>query len=371
MRHSGAARLKEGTVNENIYIHVPFCREKCAYCCFYSEELYDDALQKAYLDKLEEDISATCFDVPIDTLFIGGGTPTLLNTEHLQRFFSILETRLPLTESTEISIECNPASITPGKAMLTSRFANRISIGIQSFKQIHRNTLGRQVTDREISAAIELLGENVFNLDLIYAIPGQNMVDWLDDLQQAVASGASHLSCYSLTLEEGTALAARSGILIDSDISAAMWKKAAALLHDAGIERYEISNYAVPGMECRHNLNIWHGKSYLGFGPAATSFDGIRRWTQPASITGWLNGKAPEIDLISSSARARELFAMGLRTTKGWKRELWENCALPEPPDWEKMLKLADNPNFIYETDQIRLKPAAMLFWDDIASAII
>jgi putative oxygen-independent coproporphyrinogen III oxidase len=358
-------------VIENIYIHVPFCREKCAYCCFYSEENAARELQLAYLDRLEQQLAVTKFSTPLDTLYIGGGTPTLLETEQLQRFFSILKHHLPLTKQTEISIECNPSSITPDKAALTLGFANRISIGIQSFKQQHRDTLGRKVSDDEIAAAIELLGNNCFNLDLIYAIPGQSMEDWLNDLQQALASGASHLSCYSLTLEEGTALAQRSNIVIDSDISAAMWEETAILLHNAGIERYEISNYALPEHECRHNLNIWRGKAYLGFGPAAASFDGIKRWTQPDSVSAWLKGDAPEMDLIASSARAREVFAMGLRTSDGWSRELWETCALPAPPDWEKMVALTDNDNFIHENNQIRLKPSAMLFWDDIASAIM
>ena len=358
-------------VVDNIYIHVPFCREKCAYCCFYSEEATNSKLQQAYLDRLEQQLASTNFTAPIDTLYIGGGTPTLLKTTLLQHFFSILRQYLPLTATTEISIECNPSSITPEKAALIIDFANRISVGVQSFKQQHRNTLGRQVTDNEISSAIELLGQNIFNIDLIYAIPGQSISDWLDDLRLAISYKVSHLSCYSLTLEEGTALAQRSNIVIDDDISAAMWEATPTLLHDAKIERYEISNYALPGRECRHNLNVWQGRSYLGFGPSAASFDGIKRWTQPASVIDWLKNDAPEIDLISPTARALEVFAMGLRTTIGWSRRSWETCALPEPPTWDKMLTLTDEHNFIYETDKVRLKPSAMLFWDEIAAAII
>ncbi|MCF6174326.1 MAG: radical SAM family heme chaperone HemW [Victivallaceae bacterium] len=358
-------------VIENIYIHVPFCRGKCAYCCFYSAVNADNELQQAYLDRLEMELRSSEFIAPLETLYIGGGTPTLLATEQLQRLFAMLRKYLPLTAGTEISIECNPASITPDKAALTVDFANRISVGIQSFKQQHRDTLGRSVSDDEIALAIELLGHNHFNLDLIYAIPGQRMADWLDDLRQAIARGASHLSCYSLTLEEGTPLAQHSDITIDSDISAAMWEETAILLHSAGLERYEISNYAIPGNECRHNLNIWRGKAYLGFGPAAASFDGVKRWTQPASVADWLQGARAEVDMIAPDARAREVFAMGLRTSDGWNRELWEACALPEPPAWEEMLVLTDSHNFIHEKNQIRLKPSAMLFWDDIASSII
>jgi oxygen-independent coproporphyrinogen-3 oxidase len=356
---------------DNIYIHVPFCREKCAYCCFYSEENSDSKLQEAYLDQLEQQLASTTFIAPIETLYIGGGTPTLLNTTLLQRLFTILKKWLPLTIDTEISIECNPASITPDKATIITNFVNRVSIGVQSFKQQHRNTLGRQVTDNEISLAIELLGGGNLNLDLIYAIPGQSMADWLDDLSFAIACGVSHLSCYSLTLEEGTVLAQRSNITIDDDLSAAMWHETSRLLYEAKIKRYEISNYAVPGYECRHNMNIWQGKAYLGFGPAAASFDGIKRWIQPASVIDWLNGVAPEFDIITSTARGREVFAMGLRTTIGWSRNSWENCALPEPLDWETMVALTEEHNFINETNKIRLKPSAMLFWDDIAANIL
>ena len=356
---------------DNIYIHVPFCREKCAYCCFYSEENSDSKLQVAYLNRLEQQLATTTFTAPIDTLYIGGGTPTLLSPPLLQRLFTILKKWLPLTIATEISIECNPSSITADKAAMIVDFTNRVSIGVQSFKQQHRDTLGRQVTDDEISLAIELLGRNIFNLDLIYAIPGQSIADWLDDLRHAIACGASHLSCYSLTLEEGTALAQRNNITIDDDLSATMWHETSTLLHDTGIKRYEISNYALPGYECRHNMNIWQGKAYLGFGPAAASFDGIKRWTQPASVVDWLNGATPEFDIITSTARAREVFVMGLRTTIGWSRKSWENSALPKPLDWGKMVALIDEHNFINESDKIQLKPAAMLFWDDIAANIL
>ncbi len=356
---------------KNIYIHVPFCREKCDYCCFYSEENANSELQLAYLNKLEAQLAGTSFNIPLDTLYIGGGTPTLLTVAQLQQFFNMLKKYLPLDSHTEISIECNPASVTPEKAPLIINFANRISIGIQSFQPAHRDTLGRRVSNEEIARSLELLGGSRFNLDLIYAIPGQTMATWLDDVEQAIDSGASHLSCYSLTLEEGTRLAEQCDMVINDDISAEMWLQTAKVLHDAGMERYEISNYAIKGNECRHNLNIWRGQAYLGFGPAAASFDGVKRWTQPSSLADWLKDKSPEIDLITPDARAREIFAMGLRLTAGWSRQAWEECACPEIPEWSKMIALTDEENFIHTADQVKLKPEMILFWDDIASNII
>ncbi len=358
-------------VFDNLYIHVPFCRNKCDYCCFYSEPAAEPAAQTAYLKQLEEQLQNITLAQPLETLYIGGGTPTFLPPERLEQLFTMLRKYLPLNGTTEVSLECNPATITADNAVLIKDFANRISIGVQSFDQKKRAILGRQVSDREIYRAIELLAGDNLNLDLIYAIPGQSLTDWQQELRLALQYNIQHLSCYSLTLEEGTALAKRQEMTIDDDNSAAMWESISEIVATAGLERYEISNYARPKKCCRHNMNIWHGKAYLGLGPGAASFDGVKRWIEPASLTNWLQGGAPEEDIISVEARNREVLTMGLRTVDGWSKSSWQTTALPEPFSWKQVLKITHSADFIQTAEQVKLRPAAMLFWDNIAEEII
>jgi oxygen-independent coproporphyrinogen-3 oxidase len=158
-------------------------------------------------------------------------------------------------------------------------------------------------------------------MDFIYAIPGQSLEDWRSDLCRAVAAGVQHISTYELTVEEDARLSGGKLPPVDEELSVAMWEEAAEATSPAGFRRYEVSNLAWPGYECRHNSEIWHGGTYLGVGPAASSFDGDVRRTNRADLEAWLNGAAPEEDRLPPAARAAEILALGLRTTKGWTRE--------------------------------------------------
>lgn len=357
---------------QNVYIHVPFCRSKCDYCCFYSiphpkEEFFD-----AYLDKLDHDLAGTVFADKLDTLYIGGGTPTLMNEEKMEIFLKLLRKRLPLAETTEISIECNPGSITAAKAEQVKNFANRLSVGIQSFNPRFRQIIGRECSDCEIKTTLDLLNGCNLSLDLIYSIPSQTMQDWLDDLKLAVQMKVKHISCYALTLEEGTVLAERTETsTVDEELSAEMWEETGKVLNTAGLKRYEISNYAVPGFECRHNRNVWYGKAYIGFGPAAASFDGKDRWTQPCSLKQWLNNSDVEYDIISPESRAMEVFVTGLRTTNGWTKEKWTETDLTNSTAWDKLLEKATNNFFVCDESNIKLNENGLLFWDSVAQDII
>ena len=307
----------------SLYVHVPFCAAKCAYCAFYSEAGLDGSWHQRWLERIEEEFQARADACrPLSSVFVGGGTPTLLAPDKLQGLFAAIQRNFQLAGDCEISIEANPGSLTPEKiAVLAAAGVNRVSLGVQSFSSRCRQVLGRQADPAGIPVLLDDLraaGIQRLNLDLIYAIPGQTLADWEDDLRRAGDLGISHLSAYALTFEEGTRLAGAGEIPADDDLQVAMWDRTAEVLGDYGLLRYEISNYARPGAECRHNLDIWLGGTYLGAGPAASSFDGCRRWTNPTDLKQWLAGTPPELDELPAEARAAEILAFGLRTLAGW-----------------------------------------------------
>jgi len=313
---------------QNLYIHVPFCRRKCGYCAFYSVP-DGDSLMRPWLDKIKRELKAGLSGVKLHTVYIGGGTPTVLPAVLMAE---LLESVASLDSgATEISIECNPETLTTEKAAVLGRYVNRVSLGIQSFDPVFRKRIGRQGDPGKIRPAFELLQDNgLENLscDLIYGLPGQRVSDWEKELRQALSLPIKHLSAYSLTVEEGTPLSRDFTADADSDIrSAQMDKVTRKVLKEAGLKQYEISNYARSGFECRHNQNVWHGETYCGLGPAACSFNGKDRFTQCASVRDWLDGREPETDVISDESRRAEMLMMGLRTVRGWRPGEFEAVA--------------------------------------------
>jgi len=276
---------------QRLYIHVPFCSRKCDYCAFYSEPAPDQDMINAYLNQLNEEFlqnSNKCSE--LSSIYIGGGTPSFLSAVQLSRLFELICHYFTISPSAEISIECNPDSLTLDKISIIANFANRISLGVQSFNGEFRKTIGRSGTASAIIKALDLLSKYDFanfGCDLIYGIPGESLKDWHDELMQITAFPVRHISAYSLTYEEGSKLRKSSEYVnndthIDTEVS--MWELCNDFLHEKGVKQYEISNYAQDSYECKHNLGIWYGDAYLGCGPAAASFDGIDRWTNASSI---------------------------------------------------------------------------------------
>ena len=349
----------------NAYIHVPFCRKKCAYCAFYSIPDADESLKRRYLAELLRELER-CPDV-FETVYLGGGTPTLLAECDLEKIFS----RLRTVPGAEITVEANPETLTPAKLAMLANYANRLSLGVQSFSEEKRRRLGRDCSDRAIRSALDFDGFPHRNLDLMYAVPGDDDASFRRDLREAAARGVDHVSCYSLTPEEQTAFA---GTVIDDDLSAELWKLAGDELARAGIFRYEVSNYARPGAECCHNSSVWKGGLLRGFGPAAASYDGARRYRQAESVTGWLENAPPEVDDIAPDARRREIFAVGLRTVAGWRET--EFLALPgaSPAEWDAFARtLGKFPAELreLEPEKLRLTEQGLLFWDTIAAELL
>lgn len=359
----------------NYYIHVPFCRSKCGYCAFYSETGASDELVGRYIDKISSQLQSSCLP-PAETIYFGGGTPTLLKTGQLYDLLETVLRRIRVTASCEISMECNPETLDAEKLDLLREYVTRISLGIQSFDPDIRRTLGRNCSCEAISRAIPLIRERKFdhfNCDLIYAVPGQSCEGWIRDLETAAQSGADHISCYNLTPEEQSRLG--KSFIIDEDDSLEMYHTAEKVLAKFGIERYEISNYSRPGAECRHNVNVWRGGLLSAFGPAAASFDGSVRYINVENTALWLEGAAPEVDRLGEESRSREIFAVNLRTVRGWSRELW--CGIRRT-GWDDISAIFDRavsglPGefFVRTPEIIRLTPTGLLYWNDIAEKII
>lgn len=310
---------------QHLYLHVPFCAGKCAYCAFYSEPYSTRNERLYFVDHLISHIQKNEAQLQnLKTIFIGGGTPTLLEPVHLERLMKAIDQHTAFADPTnyEFSVENNPEGVTGEKLhILSENRVNRISIGIQSFSKKWRNVMGRignlDKLDYLVDEALKYGLENI-NFDFIYGIPNQPPEAWQADMKEAANYPIQHLSAYSLTIEEGTALADIK-MVVDDEAAVELQNWTVDFLREnAGLHRYEVSNYSKPGKRCQHNHSIWMGDSYLGLGPSASSFDGRVRWQEPSSLHPWILGEKPEIDEIPVEARAREIFTIGLRTLDGW-----------------------------------------------------
>jgi oxygen-independent coproporphyrinogen III oxidase len=309
---------------------VPFCRHRCGYCDFPlitgRDELIGDYLQAIALE-------LQSLEVPreVDTLFFGGGTPTHLPPAQLRQLLHVAREWLPLAEECEFSVEANPRDLDADRiGVLLEAGVNRLSLGVQSFGNSQLAMLERDHQAEEIAPLLEVLrvaGIDNTSLDLIFGVPGQSLEDWEQTLCHASRCAVRHVSAYGLTYEKGTSFWQRRerGTLrpIEEERERQMYALAMDLLPAAGFQQYEISNYAVPGYECRHNLVYWRGESYFAFGPGAARYvEGVRS-TNHRSVTSWLKrvlaGESPvaETETLDDEGRARELIMLGLRMTAG------------------------------------------------------
>jgi oxygen-independent coproporphyrinogen III oxidase len=314
------------------YIHVPFCSHRCGYCDFTLIARRGDLVED-YLRALEIELSTLDGSPEIDTLFLGGGTPTYLSADQLDRLCSLLRNRFRLAPAYEWSIEANPSGLTDDKLMvLKSHGVNRVSLGVQTFDSAMLKLLER---DHDGDIAIEAIQRLVaqfsnVSIDLIFGIPGQTLTHWLATLQRATHLGVQHLSTYGLTFERGTTFWSRrlKGQLrsIPDVVERAMYELSMTLLPEFGYPQYEISNFARPGFECRHNQVYWRAEPFYGFGPGAAAFvDGVRR-TNHRSVTTWirrtLTGEPAvgESEHLDREEAAREAVMVGFRQCVGISR---------------------------------------------------
>ncbi|MDI6869940.1 MAG: radical SAM family heme chaperone HemW [Bacillota bacterium] len=277
----------------HLYVHVPFCARKCAYCDFVS---YPRAAAgggpavRRYLETLAREAgwyAGRLAPTPISTVYVGGGTPSVLTSSELRALLAVLsDTCGPWAEGAEVTAEVNPGTADAGKlAVLREAGVNRLSVGVQSFDEALLRRVGRFVKPDEVYTTVQAAREAGFanlSLDLIFGLPGQTLEGLEEDLRRAVDLEPEHLSVYALTLEEGTPLAeevaAGRAVLPGEAVEAEMFALASAVLRQAGYRHYELSNFAQPGREARHNLAYWHNEDYLALGPAASGHAGLLRY---------------------------------------------------------------------------------------------
>ena len=328
-----------------LYIHIPFCRSKCDYCDFYSlpgREERMDAYQRALLAHMKE-TAPQAKGYLVDTIYFGGGTPSHYGERRIRELLAQIRRRFEVAGNAEITLEANPESVDK-KSMVRLRRAgvNRISLGMQSANDEELSALHRPHTFRQVQEAVEAIRAakiKNLSLDLIYGLPGQDLVSWRDSLEKAISLGPQHLSCYGLKVEEHTPLHSRvlrGEVLPDDDAQADMYLWTVARLEAAGYRQYEISNFAQPGFQSRHNLKYWMGREYMGFGASAHSDFGGCRYAYIRDLEGFIRGVMDgdrllaESEMIPPRERGSEYLMLRLRTTHGieeweYRREFYMN----------------------------------------------
>ena len=370
-----------------IYIHIPFCKRRCIYCDFFSttqsekKPTYIHALcqelemRKNYLEGEE-----------IETIYLGGGTPSQLTEEELNEIFTSLYNIYKVKEDAEITLEANPDDLTPEYVSMLRRLPiNRISMGIQTFQEETLKLLHRRHTARQAIEAFQRCREAGFqniSIDLMYGLPGETLDTWKEDLQQAIALHPEHISAYHLIYEEGTALwKLRDEHQVeeaDEDLSVTLFKNLIDELKQAGYQHYEISNFCLPGLHSRHNSSYWTGKKYLGCGPSAHSFNGSSRQWNIASLDNYLKGIASgkpnyEIEELDLYTRYNDFVITSIRTCWGmslsrlrseYSEELYRYCLRMSKSHLEQgVLEI--------EEDTLRLTQEGIFISDGIMSDLL
>ncbi len=307
------------------YVHIPFCAHKCGYCDFASLA-GSDHLADRYLDALGREMDAIGEPQEVDTVFIGGGTPTRLDARQLDRLLAMVRRRFPMTAGGEWTVEANPGTLDAEKAdVLAAGGVNRVSLGAQSFQPALLRALERNHSPEEVPRALELIRPRFpfWSFDLIFGVPGSTPELWASDLSTALALGPSHLSCYGLVFEKGTALwkQERAGLVrpVDEEAERAMYEHTIDRLALEGLAMYEISNFARPGHESRHNLVYWANDAYFGVGLGAARYiRGVRSSNTrdlPAYLKRIEEGRdaTGPTETLDPEARARETAVLMLR----------------------------------------------------------
>ena len=326
-----------------IYIHIPFCKQRCNYCAFYSTTLYN--IKEEYVNALCKELlmrkDYVAGDV-ISTIYFGGGTPSTLTIEQLERVCSTIYSTYPIAENPEVTIECNPDDLTPEYLERLKELPfNRISMGVQSFNNIQLKRLGRRHTAEGAHLAVanaRAAGYNNISIDLMFALPDSTLLKWQHDLESAIALKPDHLSAYNLMYEEGTPLyrALQRGDFneLGEDENVKQFGMLIEAMKGAGYRHYEISNFALPGKESRHNSSYWNDTPYIGCGAAAHSYNGTSREWNIADIKTYIEGingekRNFEIEHLTEEERYNDTILTRLRTADGipltWMKDKFSN----------------------------------------------
>jgi oxygen-independent coproporphyrinogen-3 oxidase len=321
----------------SLYLHIPFCEHKCIYCDFYSiapdgSRADYDSLTVRFVEALKQEIvlraAQAQFQIPYETIFFGGGTPSLLSPATIGEILNLLHAKFSLQSNAEITLETNPGTVDKKKLLdFRSAGINRLSFGVQSFHDDDLKFLTRihsaEQAKESVRTAFKAGFENV-SLDLIFSLPGQTLVRWKSNLEQAVALQPTHVSSYSLIVEPNTPLKrmveSKQVQLLSLEEDASLYEMTMEFFHEHGYEQYEVSNFAKPGFRSRHNSNYWNHSNYLSFGPSAHSFWNNRRWWNVANLVNYCArieagafADAGSESLTEDQLRQEEIF-LGLRS---------------------------------------------------------
>ena len=370
-----------------IYVHVPFCRSKCAYCDFYSipckkpDEALMDRYTKAICDHIEES-GPLAPKHKVDTIYFGGGTPSFFGSAGMATILATIRRKFDVDNNAEITFEANPDSVNDKLLhRLRNEGFNRVSLGIQCADDALLKTLGRPHTFAQAVSAVEKIRKAGFqnlSVDLIYGLPGQDLQHWMDTLEQVMALHPEHISCYGLKVEEGTPLYARQDQypLPDDDDQAEMYLAAVEMLSIGGYRQYEISNFARKGLYSRHNMKYWLGGEYLGFGPDASSDFGGKRFKMVRDLEAYIQGiqtggaVIDELEEIPTRDRAGEYLMLRLRTLNGISGEDYEHRYLLPFGPLEEALEIQQQHGYAVKSDdgRWRLTPKGFLLSNTIIS---
>lgn len=314
-----------------IYIHIPFCASKCSYCDFYSLAGHESKMEKyqsALLKHIEE-AAPQMEPYYIDTIYFGGGTPSIYGAKYICEIFSTLKRTAKVLKSAEVTVEMNPDSVTQADLkMLKAEGVNRISLGVQSANDDILKLIGRRHTFKQAEQAVKLARAEGFeniSIDLIYGLPSQTKNDWADTLSKSIALRPQHFSCYGLKIEDGTPICKYLGspFLPNDDEQADMYLYMTEILEHYGYPQYEISNFSLPSKESKHNLKYWRLDDYMGFGPGAHSCVGNIRYSYVRDLNKYIDGVFGNTDIIDEYEktdkldRAAEYIMLGMRTVRG------------------------------------------------------
>lgn len=317
----------QGTTVKSAYIHIPFCKSICTYCDF-CKNFYNENIVNNYLGSLEKEIETSYKEEILDTLYIGGGTPSFLSSSNLNKLFSILK-RFKLSKTYEFTFECNYDDITEELLLLLKENrVNRLSIGIQTFNEKYQNILNRKINKKEMIDTINLSKKyfDNINIDLMYALPQESTKDLESDLNTFIDLDVKHISTYALIIEEHTKLGLSNIKELDEDIQNKMYYKIVSKLKDNGYNHYELSNFSKEGFSSKHNLTYWNNEQYYGFGAGASGFINNVRYDNTKSIMNYINGKRLVYEeVIEKQQMIKDEIMLGLRKIDGINKERFTN----------------------------------------------
>ena len=365
-----------------IYIHIPFCRSKCQYCDFYSMPCKDDKLMDGYLDAIcahIKEAGALCPGYKVDTVYFGGGTPSYFGADALAIIMTTLRRNFDVSMDAEITFEANPDSVTDKLLhRLRAEGFNRVSLGILSDNDDMLKMLGRPHSYAQAVTEYQRIRKAGFrnvSVDLMYGLPGQSLHDWQDTLDNVLRLNPEHISCYGLKIEEGTPFYDMKDFLNlpDDDLQADMYMAAIEALRARGFRQYEISNFAKPGRESRHNLKYWSMEEYAGFGPGAHSDFGGVRYGYVRDLDGYIAGRLvlSESEGESTLARDYEYVMLSLRTAAGIDRRTFENRYRQRFEPMEELFLQYEGAGLAVRTEGgWRLTPKGFLVSNSIIAAL-